>query len=57
MAAAVLGLIAGVLLLQPGCGSASSTTTASGGTLAGIYTITITGTPGPHTQQVRLQVD
>jgi hypothetical protein len=57
MAAAVLSLIAGVLLLQPGCGSASSTTTASGGTLAGIYTITITGTPGPHTQQVRLQVD
>jgi hypothetical protein len=57
MAAAVLGLIAGVILLQPGCGSASTTTTATGGTLAGVYTITITGTPGPHTTQIRLQVD
>lgn len=57
LAAAVLGLIAGVLLLQPGCGSASTTTTATGGTSAGVYTITITGTPGPHTTQIRLQVD
>jgi hypothetical protein len=57
MAAAVLGLIAGVILLQPGCGSASTATTATGGTAAGIYTITITGTPGPHTTQIRLQVD
>ena len=57
MAAAVLGLIAGIILLQPGCGSTSATTTASGGTLAGIYTVTITGTPGPHTQQAHVQVN
>ena len=57
LAVAFLGLIAGVLLLQPGCGSTSSVTTATGGTAAGVYTITITGTPGPHTTQIRLQVD
>jgi len=60
LAGAALGLIAGVILLQPGCGSASNTTTATGGTLAGVYTITITGSAGTaatHNTQVRLQVN
>jgi uncharacterized repeat protein (TIGR01451 family) len=55
---AVLGLLAGVLLLQPGCGSSSPATT-SGGTPAGTYTITITGTNGSvsHNTTVRLVVN
>ena len=56
---AVLGLIAGVILLQPGCGSASTSTATPGGTQAGTYTITITGAAGTeasHTHQVTLIV-
>ncbi len=41
-----LCVIACVLLLEPGCGSASSATPTSTGTLAGTYTITITGSAG-----------
>jgi hypothetical protein len=40
---AILGLIAGIILLQAACGSASSTNTTTGGTQAGTYSITITG--------------
>ena len=57
---AVLGMIAGVILLQSACGSASTTTTTTGGTAAGIYTITVTGTAGAgasHATQVTLQVN
>jgi len=58
---AVLCLIAGIILLQPGCGSSSSNTPATaGGTLAGEYTITITGSAGTgavHTYPVTLQVN
>jgi len=56
---AVLGLIAGAILLQPGCGGASNTTTTSTGTAAGTYILTITGSAGTqasHTYQVTLVV-
>jgi hypothetical protein len=43
---ALLGLIAGIILLQPGCGSASSTNTTTGGTLAGQYTVSLVGSAG-----------
>jgi hypothetical protein len=57
---AVLGLIAGLILLQPACGSASSSTTATGGTQAGTYQITILGAPSSvasHSTGVQLQVN
>jgi hypothetical protein len=46
LAGAVLGLIAGIILLQPACGSSSSTPPVTGGTPAGTYTINITGSSG-----------
>lgn len=46
LAAAVLCLIAGAILLQSGCGSSSSSAPPSGGTQAGVYNITITGSAG-----------
>lgn len=46
LAAVVLGLIAGAMLLQSGCGSSSSSVTPGGGTQAGTYTITISGAAG-----------
>jgi len=61
LAGAVLGLIAGAILLQSGCGSSSSSSTATtGGTAAGTYIVTITGSAGTgssHTYQVQLQVN
>jgi len=54
---AVLCMIAGVILLQSGCGSSSTSVTPSGGTAAGTYTITITGSAGAgasHTAPVTL---
>jgi len=42
----VLGLLAAMILLQAGCGSSSSGVTQNGGTAAGRYTITITGSAG-----------
>ena len=59
LAAAVLCLIAGAMLVQAGCGSSSSSTTSTGGTQAGNYAITITGssgTGGSHNTQVVLVV-
>src|SRR4029077_1250596 len=56
---AILCLIAGAVLLQSGCGSSSSSTTTSGGTQAGTYIITITGSAGTgasHNTQVQLVV-
>jgi hypothetical protein len=46
LAGIVLGVIAGAMLLQSGCGSSSSSTNPTGGTLAGRYTITINGSAG-----------
>lgn len=46
LAGAVLCLIAGAILLQSGCGSSSSGVTTGGGTAAGTYNITITGSAG-----------
>jgi len=59
---AVLGLIAGIILLQPGCGSSSNSNTpaTAGGTLPGTYIITITGSAGTgavHTYPVNLTVN
>jgi hypothetical protein len=58
--AAVLGLIAGAILLQSACGSTSSSTTTTGGTLAGVYTFKITGsasTGASHQAEVLIQVN
>jgi uncharacterized repeat protein (TIGR01451 family) len=46
LAGAVVGLIAGIILLQPACGSSSSTPPAGGGTPVGTYTLTIAATSG-----------
>ena len=43
LAGAVLGLVAGLILLQPACSSYSTPAGTSGGTTAGTYTITVTG--------------
>ncbi len=55
----LLGLVGGLILLQPACGSSSATATTNGGTSAGIYIITISGAAGTgasHNTQVQLQV-
>jgi len=57
---ALLGLMAGVILTLPGCGSASTATGTTGGTLAGVYTITITGSAGSGASQntkIQIQVN
>jgi hypothetical protein len=46
IAGSLLGLIAGIVLLQPACGSSSSAPANTGGTPAGTYTIKITGSSG-----------
>ena len=56
---AVLCMIAGVLVLLPGCGSASTPSTTPAGTQAGTYNITITGSAGTgasHNAFVSLRV-
>jgi hypothetical protein len=55
----LLCLVAGVILVQPGCGNSSTSTTTTGGTLAGQYTITIIGAAGTgasHSYPVTLTV-
>ena len=54
----LLGFVAGLILLQAACGNSSSTT-PTGGTPAGTYTITITGSSGSasHNQKVTLIVN
>jgi len=42
----VLCLVAATILLQPGCGGASTNSSTNTGTLAGPYTFTITGSAG-----------
>jgi hypothetical protein len=57
---AVLSLIAGAILILPGCGSASTTTPTGGGTQPGTYYVTISGSAGTassHTAVVKLQVN
>ena len=59
LACAALGLVGGLILLQPACGSSSNPTTTTGGTAAGPYTITITGsasTGASHNTIVTLNV-
>jgi len=59
LAGAVLCLIAGAILLQSGCGSSSSGVSTGGGTQAGTYIITVTGSAGTgasHNTQVTLVV-
>jgi len=46
LAGTVLCVIAGIVALQAGCGSASSTVNTGGGTVAGTYNITINGSAG-----------
>ena len=60
LAGVVLGVLAAIILLQSGCGSSSSSTTPTGGTAAGVYNITITGSAGSgasHNTVVQLQVN
>jgi hypothetical protein len=59
LAGALLGLIAGTILLQGACKSSSSSPAATGGTPAGTYTITITGSSGSvsHNTTVQLTVN
>ncbi len=57
---AVLGLVAGVILLLPSCGGNSSVATSTGGTLAGTYIVTIEGSAGTgssHSCPVTLTVN
>lgn len=56
----LLGLLAGLILLQPACSSGSSAATSGGGTQPGLYQITITasaGTGAAHQAVVPLTVN
>ncbi len=56
----LLGLLAGLILLQPACSSGSSAATSGGGTQPGNYTITITASPSvgaAHIAIASLQVN
>ncbi|HYU47814.1 MAG TPA: SBBP repeat-containing protein [Terriglobales bacterium] len=55
LAGALLGLMAGIILLQGACGSTSSAA-ATGGTPAGNYTITITGASGSVSHNTTVQL-
>jgi hypothetical protein len=57
---AVLMLIAGAVVMQSACGSSSSTNTTTGGTQAGTYIVTVSGSAGSvasHTYQITLTVN
>ncbi len=60
LAAVVLGLIAGAILMQSACGSSGTSVTTGSGTQAGTYIITITGSAGTaasHSTQATLIVN
>jgi len=57
---AMLGLLAGLILLQPACSGGSTAATNGGGTQAGLYFITVTASAGSgasHQAIVSLQVN
>jgi len=59
LAGALFGGILGVIMLQLACGNSSTSANPTGGTLAGTYYITISGSAGTgssHNQQVQLVV-
>jgi hypothetical protein len=43
---ALLGLVVGIIMLLPSCGSTSVSANPTGGTLAGNYNIIVTGSAG-----------
>ncbi len=59
LAGMLLGLLAGLILLQAACGSSGSSTLPSGGTPAGTYDLVITGSSGSasHNRHVTLIVN
>ncbi len=60
LAGAVLCVIAGIVALQAGCGSSSSSAVTGGGTVAQTYTITINGSAGTgssHSASVNIRVN
>ena len=50
----LLGLLAGLIVLQAACGNSSSTPTPTSGTPAGTYPITITGSSGSDSHNTRV---
>jgi uncharacterized repeat protein (TIGR01451 family) len=54
LAGMLLGLLAGLLVLQAACGSSGSTPAPTGGTPAGTYALTITGSSGSASHNTRV---
>jgi len=54
LAGMLLGLLAGLIVLQAACGNSGSTPTPTGGTPAGTYTVTITGSSGSASHNTRV---
>jgi hypothetical protein len=57
---ALFGLVVGIVMLLPSCGSTSVSANPTGGTLAGTYTILVTGSAGTgasHQGNTHLQVN
>jgi len=54
LAGMLLGLLAGLIVLQAACGSSGSTPAPTGGTPAGTYPITITGSSGSASHNTRV---
>jgi len=52
----LLGGFFALILFQAGCGGSSTTTTTTGGTPAGTYTITVTGTSGSATRTTTVEL-
>ncbi|MBI1741317.1 MAG: SBBP repeat-containing protein [Candidatus Koribacter versatilis] len=59
LAGTLLGLLTALIVLQAACGNSSTSPTPTGGTPAGTYTITLTGSSGSasHNYQVTLIVN